>query len=925
MLVAVSGSTLSAGVQDDAKELARGALNGRAVTVRLYLDWKIDPKAYTTLSVPLEGLDVTFDAIRLAYAQGKAADAGGPSELSDETEAALDQELKDGIVLVVAADQEDAEITAVLVDFVYAEPYRAGNRFAIWPGVVPWVHKELCLFRDALREPIPNAEVEIFIGDSSEHQNATKKVWVANARSDENGQLVSPKATSSLLHFLFVLIHPDAGPVPARSLYWTSHPGAGHPLDVPTLPQDKWCVFLDALGSPIPGAKVDVFDGWAWETRYPSPMDPIMLDEAGRLRPPYWRPLLDNCCFRVYDPNYGIGLFEPYDKMYHWSEGLLTTTIVPLVNRETPAAERSIWGTVVDGNDQPIPGTVVGCGGVNIGSGGVLWTFFPGSYLSEKLAKVLTDSEGRFAMHLPLAKQDGAIGRPVPPGARYLVTVEAPKELGLAPYRGSLLAGQEHTITLRPPSPEPKAFTGALIFQDESGPVTDPERLKLVTLTISSLTEKATLHIYHGTWAEQKELPLGTYSATARWSGKLYIFEPVEVTPESPETIVFKPKQIRSATTIYRGRVIHGVTGAPIAQAVVMPAPFVSSSYDGIKLAAEYMEQLRYFGPETDPNGELLRVLQQDAGIPIVRTGLDGRYEITLPVADVTGPPDCIVAIHRDFLGAQQDLRIRLSGVDASGLPRYEDFKPDRFGKVPLPDLKLFPAGTVLIEPNEPGRTPEDADVRFYYSTAPGDPTPWLKDLWATPMNNRGASVLRTSDLRPNLLQSVYVPANVTLTLTMQVRDERWAPVIIEGVWLEQGQVLDLARVDFPKAVQVVVTVIDSAGKPLEGIAVRHLDELGNNHGSQVVTETNGVALIYVPAHSQGQFVVECRPAGAQDSLREGIVYAVGGYEDLGREFILRLSDDFLRQLLESNGGTPASPPPGAPPAPDPPPAPRRR
>jgi len=90
MLVAVSGSTLSAGVQDDAKELARGALNGRAVTVRLYLDWKIDPKAYTTLSVPLEGLDVTFDGIRLAYAQGKTADAGGPPDLSDETKAALD-------------------------------------------------------------------------------------------------------------------------------------------------------------------------------------------------------------------------------------------------------------------------------------------------------------------------------------------------------------------------------------------------------------------------------------------------------------------------------------------------------------------------------------------------------------------------------------------------------------------------------------------------------------------------------------------------------------------------------------------------------------------------------------------------------------------------------------------------------------------
>lgn len=881
-------------------------LDGRNAVVRLYRGWRDDPKAYMTLQVPLQGSDVTFDAVRLAYARtgsdGAAAPVSEPSaELSDQAKSMLDQELKDAVVAVVPGDQEDAVIAGAMEGCIFGEPYRSGGRLGLLPGPIPPVQLHPCLFKDALQQPIPNAEVEILLADYARHHNAQIKLWIGNARLDENGRMQSPKTSGSCsVHcLLFVVIHPDCGPVPAQWNYALPAPGTDALFTAGALPRDRWCTFLDALGNPIPGARVDVFDGWAWP-RSSAPVDSITLDEGGGLRPPYWRPFLDDCCFRVYDPNYGIGIVEPYDKMYRWLQGPLTTCVVPLVATGTEAAQRSAWGTVVDANDQPIAEAVISCREIMLAGGGRLPVFFEGSYLFGKCAKVLTDSEGRFAMHVPLARQDGTLGRPVPPGAQYAVTVEAPTPLGLAPYHGSLPAGQELTITLWPPSPEPKAFTGTLIFEDEFGPVTDPQRLSLITLTIFSLTDNSLIGSRSVSGMEAKELPFGIYSATVRWDGKLYIFESVAITPESPQIVVFKPAQIKPATKVYCGRVIHGITGVPVGQAVVMPMPFLSSSYDGLRLSSEYMDQLRNFGPEIDPDGELLRILQQEAGIQIIRTRPDGRYEITLPVPRDVGPPDRIVAVRKDFLGARQDLRMSLPGVDEHGLPRWEDFQADRLGRVVLPDMKLFPAGTVLIEPNKPGEVPEKADVRFYYSTAQDDPTPWLKDLWANPQNNKGGSVFRTYELRSNLLQGVYVPAYVTLTLTVQVLDKRCAPVIIEGVRLEQGQVLDLGRLDFAQAIQVAVKVIDSAGNPLEGIVVRYLDEHGGYRGQSVVTESGGVAFLYVPPHSQGQFAVEYRPAGAQDSVSEGIPYQVGGEEDAGREFVLLLSDAFVKQLLDS-------------------------
>jgi hypothetical protein len=446
----------------EAHEAARQRLAGRIAIVRLYTDWKTNAKAYTTLSVPLEGLDVTFEAVRQAASGNVPADA---------------------VVVVVPTDQQDTPVADMMDGCLFGEPYLPGGRLSLKPGTIPPVQLSPCLFKDALDQPIPNAEVEILLCDNPLHYSARTRLWIANARLDENGRMLSLKASASCkLHaFLFVVIHPDCGPLTAMSYHGFQMPGQDHRLTVPALPKDNWTVFVDALGRPMAGATVQVFTFPVWEYNrgQDSSLPPVRLDEGGRLRPPETHPLLEQCCFLVQDPNYGMAIVEPPMHVSAGGGEPLSLCPVPLVAAGTRADERSIWGTVVDSNGVPASGVMLQCTRVNVPGGGSLDAWWPWQRCSGKQAKVLTDGEGRFAMHLPLAKSDGSIGRSVPPGATYEVTINPAPAVVFQAYHERLATGQEHTITLERKLSRTKSPSDVMVFCDEHGPVTDIEKLKL--------------------------------------------------------------------------------------------------------------------------------------------------------------------------------------------------------------------------------------------------------------------------------------------------------------------------------------------------------------------------------------------------------------------------------------------------------------
>ena len=878
------GPTRSVGEALEAEsEPARESAASVAV-VRLYRDPAADGKAFTRLDVPVKGRDVVFEAV---------ASAGGAGT-----------NLASAVVAVVPSDQRDPNVAAMLDGHVCAEPYHRGGWLRLEAGDMRSPPSRPCVFIDAARQPLPHAEVEIWLSSSFQYHQARQKVWIANARLDASGRMISPRTSrqTRLRYVLFVVLHPDCGRVPAVFDYYSSQKEV--PVRVPALPKDKWSVFVDAMGNPMPGATVEVVHNLTWSRdemskRKREGLAPITLDEAGRLRPHPLNPTLELCCFLVSDPNYGIAIVEP--RIVRHSPGDVPRRyVVPLTAVGTREDERSIWGTVTDADGVPVPDAVIHCPMVRTPLGGRLLAWSPSPQYATGQAKVLTDANGRFAMHLPLARSDGKLGRPVPPGASYSVTVEPPVGVDAKRYYNTLAAGQEHTIVLERAS---AVFTGTLVFEDEFGPVTDPEKRRQVILSINRKRPDGVVsgnRYSRGEWVDQEELPFGTYSATAEWDGKLYIFGPTEITAESPDVVTMEPTQIKAAQRLYCGRVLHGVTGEPLAGAVVMrrPDPHMFESLD----VGTFQDGF-YMGPELDPDGEIVRRFESCPELGVTRTDSQGRFETALPVIQQRSPlaPNLLV-LKKDFLGAEQRVRYLLPEMDENGQRQWHEFEPDAAGRVNLPDLKLFPAAALTVEahvsPNH-GRMKEK-DLRIDYFTNPDDPTPWLKDFWASPVEKQGASVFRKRKFPVNQAVTVYVPANVTLKVSIRRLSEKFAPFVLEDLHLRQGEVLDLGRITFPEAMRVTVRVVNAAGEPLEGINVRGCSSASHYSGRGSVSDGRGIAHVYVPMHSQGELVVRYHDRETLLPVRESAPYEVAGREDAGREFVLVLSDEFLTQLRQA-------------------------
>jgi hypothetical protein len=221
-------------------------------------------------------------------------------------------------------------------------------------------------------------------------------------------------------------------------------------------------------------------------------------------------------------------------------------------------------------------------------------------------------------------------------------------------------------------------------------------------------------------------------------------------------------------------------------------------------------------------------------------------------------------------------------------------FLVDRSGKATLPDMKLFPVGTVTLEPNVPDdHRGEHVTLDFLTS----DSAPWLKELQATRAGNLGEDAIYRRDLPVRGRQSVHAPAYVTLTLRVRLPDERYAPTFIQDVLVGQGQTLDLGRVDFARAIPVGVKVVDSTGNPLEGITVKSLADKSSYPGSGAVTNSAGIARLRVPARFTGRLIVEHRNPRTQMTIREGTPCQIESTGDAAREFVIQLSDEFLEQI----------------------------
>ncbi|MDH7600423.1 MAG: carboxypeptidase-like regulatory domain-containing protein, partial [Sedimentisphaerales bacterium] len=96
------------------------------------------------------------------------------------------------------------------------------------------------------------------------------------------------------------------------------------------------------------------------------------------------------------------------------------------------------------------------------------------------------------------------------------------------------------SIRLIPDRPLPQ-----FVFEDESGPVTDPNLLSKVLIKVTGPDGKGITGFRYDP-NRPIELVAGTYNATAVWNGRLYTFGPVQIGEEWPEQIVFRPTRIEA-------------------------------------------------------------------------------------------------------------------------------------------------------------------------------------------------------------------------------------------------------------------------------------------------------------------------------------------------------------------------------------------
>ena len=171
-----------------ARVLAQEVLASKKVYVRVYNDWKKDPRAYKLVTVKLDGLSFRCDAVSEAFGQ-----------------------MSESAVIVVAGqDQTDEAVAFVLDNFVYVELYafKKGKNFYIWPSLSDTKDSTEWFVADALGLPLPKATVEIFVRGPADNN---PRIYLSTASTDEQGRLEIPVLTGELRFFSFIISEPNYG------------------------------------------------------------------------------------------------------------------------------------------------------------------------------------------------------------------------------------------------------------------------------------------------------------------------------------------------------------------------------------------------------------------------------------------------------------------------------------------------------------------------------------------------------------------------------------------------------------------------------------------------------------------------------------------------------------------------------------------
>ena len=304
-------------------------------------------------------------------------------------------------------------------------------------------------------------------------------------------------------------------------------------------------IFRDALGKSIPKAPVEIFirdhSGKSGDIYFGK----AATDGQGRLEVPNPAGSFSSFAYILSHPDYGTARVDRYLRE--------TDLIVPLVSRLSEAYYRSIRGTVLDPDSNPVSGARIQCTNVRTLGEGLInslngWTY-----------EALTDKQGKFCFYLPNEKREDERGYLIPPKSRYNVRIEAPRESGLLPRVDPIENDRFETVVL-----ERGGSFRTFAFEDANGLITDPRKLLYIGVTIHR-PDQSRLSIGYNDFKNGGVFPPGQYRAQMYGIAD-YEFEPLLVDEQSPDELIFRLPQ----SILYYGRMVHGMTGEPMAGAFVL-------------------------------------------------------------------------------------------------------------------------------------------------------------------------------------------------------------------------------------------------------------------------------------------------------------------------------------------------------------------
>lgn len=617
----------------------------------------------------------------------------------------------------------------------------------------------------------------------------------------------------------------------------------------------RWTI-EDALGRPIPGASVEVW------------LRPGGSVKGGRVQFGRWQTpdgTIEAYQFSSgYDPSFAVSHPDYGNARVRAILPEQSRLRVPLVRMDSEAGRRSVWGTVVDESGQPLAGARVRCGGVRTLGGGQIRPDLKGAG-----GEVVTDANGFFCLYMtPDERHPTLRGGLIPPGSRFLISVHPPAGIDLLPYQGDIVSGSAEYIVLR----GLVSRNRRLVFRIGGETVRDPAALERISLEIQPLRGPVRKYDY-AQWSGGDPMPEGRYTATLEVDGFKRTFGPTIVS--ASQEMVY----LSTRPTLCSGRVVNARTGRPVPRAFVLIRGRRGNGRFS-DLTPEQWGRIEQLDERTPADHEALTLLERVFGSGrFVRTDADGRYEVS-PDSGASGLS--MVCFARDFV----PVRYNTGGL-----------VPDLSGRVELPPVDLFPAAWVQIHVRADGVR---SGIAVKWQFDPNQVPTWAQSLcakrrdgWFSQEYAYGCAADRD--------EIVYVPAYVPLQLTLRPpRMSRLSSYTYsQTLCLPQGAFRDLGPCSLPKAVPVVVQVVDERGRPVEGVPIQFMARHGALEGL-CNSDAHGLVTLYVPPHSSGRIgVFPHIPLRRHPSWfePETVPFEVGAAEEKNERFTLVLSDA-LRMFL---------------------------